>query len=160
LALQEEQQCKLTSDFKCLQDRALIESGQEEKRSGLRGLIKQTEELCCKLPFACTETMGFLEPYKKQFFSEERPGTLAINGFACSGDAKSTTKEVLSNVVRPKNKDPFTPSNGQYRKFTDAAAVKLGSLVKKHANHIAKGETFVDSCDDGVVLACYQEALL
>jgi hypothetical protein len=29
-----------------------------------------------------------------------RPSTLAINGFACSGGVKSTTKEVLANVVR------------------------------------------------------------
>ena len=39
-------------------------------------------------------------------------------------------------------------------KFTDDAAVKLRYLVKKHADHIANGETFVGSCDGGVVLAC------
>jgi hypothetical protein len=41
LALTEEKQCKLTCNFKDLQDRALIESGQEEKRSALRSLKEQ-----------------------------------------------------------------------------------------------------------------------
>jgi hypothetical protein len=46
------------------------------------------------------------------------------------------------------------PGRWKYRKFTGGAAVKLRYLVKKHADHIANGEAFVDSCDGGVVLAC------
>jgi hypothetical protein len=46
-------------------------------------------------------------------------------------------------------------TDGQPRKFAGApAADKLEPLVKKHKDHIAKGKAFVDSCDDGVVLAC------
>jgi hypothetical protein len=48
----------------------------------------QTEELCCKLPFAFSQINAFLEPYKAQIFSKGRPASLAINGFACSGDVK------------------------------------------------------------------------
>jgi hypothetical protein len=95
-----------------------------------------------------------LEPHKAQIFPKGRPASLAINGFACSGDVKKKTNEVLSNVVRSKQKGPFTSTDGKYRKFTDDAAVKLTYLVKKHADHIANGEAFVDSCDGGVVLAC------
>jgi hypothetical protein len=61
---------------------------------------------------------------------------------------------VLSNVVRSKQKGSFTSTDGKYRGFTDDAAVKLRYLVKKHADRIANGEAFVDSCDGGVVLAC------
>jgi hypothetical protein len=57
-------------------------------------------------------------------------------------------------VVRSKQKGPFTSTDGKYRKFTGDAAVKLRYLVNKHADHIANGEAFVDSCDGGVVLAC------
>jgi hypothetical protein len=112
--------------------------------------------------------------YKAQIFPEKRPASLAINGFACSGGVKRTANEVLSNVVRPKHKGPFTSTDGKYRNFTDDAAAKLRHLVDKNADDITNGETFVGSCDGGVVLACvfyslptkvlsargYQEALL
>jgi hypothetical protein len=104
--------------------------------------------------FAFSQINTFLEPHKAQIFPKGRPASLAINGFACSGDVKKKTNEVLSNVVRSKQKGPFTSTDGKYRKFTDDAAVKLTYLVKKHADHIANGEAFVDSCDGGVVLAC------
>jgi hypothetical protein len=61
---------------------------------------------------------------------------------------------LLSDVVRSKQKGPFTSTDGKLRKFTGDAAVKLKYLVKKHADHITNGEAFVDSCDGGVVLAC------
>jgi hypothetical protein len=60
---------------------------------------------------------------------------------------------VLSNVVRPKHKGPFTSTDGKYRKFTDDAEVDLAFLVKKHKEDIAKGKPFVDSRHDAV-LAC------
>jgi hypothetical protein len=46
LALTEEKQSRLSLDFKYLQDKALIESGKEEKRSVIRSVKQQTEELC------------------------------------------------------------------------------------------------------------------
>jgi hypothetical protein len=64
------------------------------------------------------------------------------------GIGESTTKGVLSNVwwsVRSKHKGPITSTDGQLRKFTYAAYVKLESIVKEHADHIAKGEIFVGS---------------
>jgi hypothetical protein len=62
---------------------------------------------------------------------------------------------VLSNVVRPKHKGPFTSTDGKYRrKFTDDAAAKLRHLVDKNTDHIANGGTSVGSCTGGVVLAC------
>jgi hypothetical protein len=67
---------------------------------------------------------------------------------------KKNTNEVLSNVVRSKQKGPFTSTDGKLWKFTGGAAVKLKYLVEKNADHIANGEAFVDSCDGGVVLAC------
>ena len=79
---------------------------------------------------------------------------MAINGMACSGGVKRITTDVLSNVVRSKTKGPFTSTDGKYRKFTDDAEVDLQFLVEKHKEDIAKGRTSVDSCDDGVVLAC------
>ena len=57
-------------------------------------------------------------------------------------------------MVRSKQKGPFTSTDGKYRKFTDDAEVDLQFLVEKHKEDIAKGRTFVDSCDGGVVLAC------
>jgi hypothetical protein len=137
-----------------LRDKAIIESSSEEKRSVIRNVKQQVEQLCCKLPFAFSQINAFLEPYKAKIFPEGRPASLAINGFACSGDSESTTKEVLSNVVRSKQKGPFTSADGKYRKFTDDAATKLRYLVEKNADHIANnGEAFVDSCAGGVVLA-------
>jgi hypothetical protein len=78
---------------------------------------------------------------------------VVVNGFACSGGVKRTTKEVLSDVVRPKHKGPFTSTDGKYRKFTDGAEVDLTFLVKKHKEDIAKGKTFADS-RHAAVLAC------
>ena len=79
-----------------------------EAHSVMRSAKQQVEKLCCKLPFAFSQINAFLEPYKAQIFPEGRPASLAINGFACSGDVKRTTNEVLSNVVRSKQKGPFT----------------------------------------------------
>ena len=70
---------------------------------------------------------------------------------ACSGAVKSTTTEVLANVVRSTNKGPFTSTDGKYRKFTDKAEVDLQFLVKKHKEDIAKGRTFVDKKGDAVL---------
>jgi hypothetical protein len=97
-------------------------------------------------------------PYKAPIFSEGQASTFAINGFACSGDSKGITAEVLSNVVRSTQKGPFTSTDGKLRNFTDDAEVDLRFLVKKHAEGIAKGETFVDSRHD-VVLACVFHSL-
>jgi hypothetical protein len=60
---------------------------------------------------------------------------------------------VLSNVVRSKQKGPFTSTDGELRKSKNEAEVKLKSLVEEHENGIAKVKTFVDS-QGGVVLAC------
>ena len=84
-------------------------------------------------------------------FPEGRPSTLAINGMACSGGVKSTTKEVLANVVRSTHKGPFTSTDGLYRKFTDKAEVDLQFLVEKHEEDIANGATFVDRKGDAVL---------
>jgi hypothetical protein len=62
-----------------------------------------------------------------------------------------TTTEVLSNVVRSKNKGPFTSTDGLYRKSTHDAEVDLQFLVKKHKVDIANGETFVDREGDAVL---------
>jgi hypothetical protein len=153
LALTEEKQSELSRDFMYLRDKAVIESSSEEKRSVIRSAKQQVEQLCCKLPFAFCQINAFLEPYKTQIFPEGRPASLAINGFACSGGVKSTTREVLSNVVRSKQKGPFTSTDGKYRKFTDDAEVDLQFLVEKHKEDIAKGRMFVDSRHDAV-LAC------
>jgi hypothetical protein len=83
------------------------------------------EALCCSELGAYNATRAYLKPHKERIFSEGRPPALAINGFACSGDWKSTTKEVLSNVVRSKNKGPFTSTDGELRKFTGGAEVDL-----------------------------------
>ena len=103
------------------------------------------------VPFAFSQINAFLEPYKAQIFPEGRPASLAINGFACSGGVKRTTTEVLSNVVRSKQKGPFTSTDGLYRKFTHGAEVDLMSLVEKHKEDIAKGRTFVDREGDAVL---------
>ena len=87
-----------------LRDKAIIESSSEEKRSVIRNVKQQVEQLCCKLPFVFSQINAFLEPYKAQIFPEGRPPTFAINGMACNGGVKRTTKEVLSNVVRSKHK--------------------------------------------------------
>jgi hypothetical protein len=70
---------------------------------------------------------------------------------ACSGAAKSTTTEVLANVVRSTQKGPFTSTDGLYRKFTDEAEVDLQSLVEDHKEDIANGRTFVDKKGDAVL---------
>jgi hypothetical protein len=67
--------------------------------------------------------------------------------------SESTTKEVLSNVIRSKQKGPFTSTDGLYRKFTVDAEADLQFLVEKHKEDIAKGKRFVDSRHDAV-LAC------
>jgi hypothetical protein len=73
---------------------------------------------------------------------------------ACaSGNSEITTTEVLSNVIRSKQKGPFTSTDGQCRKFTDEAEVDLQFLVGKHKDDIAKGRTFVERKGDAV-LAC------
>jgi hypothetical protein len=77
---------------------------------------------------------------------------------ACSGDSESTTTEVLSNVIRPKQKGPFTSTDGKCRKFTGGAEVDLQFLVEKHKEDIAKGRTFVDKEGDAV-LACVFHSL-
>jgi hypothetical protein len=138
-----------------LRDRAIIESSSEKKRS-VRGPSCKTGGravvlLCCNLPFACSQINGFLEPYKAEIFPVGRPSAFAINGMACSGDSESTTKEVLSNVIRSKQKGPFTSTDGQCRKFTADAEVDLKFLVEKHKEDIAKGKTFVDSRHDAVL---------
>jgi hypothetical protein len=116
LALTEEKQRELPLDFKDLRDNAIIESGSEEKRKVIRGVKQQVEQLCCKLPFALSQINAFLESHKAQICPKGRPASLALNGFACSGGVKSTTKEVLSNVVRPsKHKGPFTSADGKCR---------------------------------------------
>ena len=94
-----------------------------------------------------------MEPFKAEIFPVGRPSSFAINGMACSGNSESTTTEVLSNVIRSKQKGPFTSTDGQCRKFTDDAEVDLQFLVEKHKDDIAKGRTFVDSRHDAV-LAC------
>ena len=119
----------------------------------MREVKKHVEKLCCILPFAFVQINAFLEPYKAQIFPEGRPASLAINGFACSGGVRRITKEVLSNVVRSKQKGPFTSTDGLYRKFTDKAEVDLQFLVEKHKEDIAKGRTFVERKGDAV-LAC------
>jgi hypothetical protein len=110
-----------------LRDKAIIESNTEEKRKVIRRVKQQVEQLCCILPLALSQITGaFLEPHKARIFPEGRPASLAINGLACSGGVKRTTKEVLSNVVRSKHKaGPFTSTDGKYRNFTDDAAAKL-----------------------------------
>jgi hypothetical protein len=118
-ALTEDEQRALSRDFMYLRDKAIIESSTEEKRKVMRSVKKQVELLCCNLPFAYSQVNASLEPYKAEIFPEGRPSTLALNGMACSGDVKRTTKEVLSNVVRSKNKGPFASTDGLYRKFTD-----------------------------------------
>jgi hypothetical protein len=79
----------------------------------MRNVKKQVELLCCKLPLAFVQINAFLEPYKAEIFpAEGRPASLAINGFACSGGVRRITKEVLSNVVRSKQKGPpFTSTD-------------------------------------------------
>jgi hypothetical protein len=77
---------------------------------------------------------------------------------ACSGDSESATTEVLSNVIRPKQKGPFTSADGKCRKFTGDADVDLQFLVEKHKEDIAKGRTFVDKEGDAV-LACVFHSL-
>jgi hypothetical protein len=104
LALTEEKQSELPLDFMYLRDKAITESGSEEKRSVIRSVKQQVEELCCKLPFAFSQINAFLEPHKAQIFHEGRPASLTINGFACSGGVERTANEaVLSNVVRSKH---------------------------------------------------------
>jgi hypothetical protein len=74
---------------------------------------------------------------------------------ACSsGDSESTTAEVLSNVIRSKQKGPFTSTDGKPREFTDKAEVDLKCLVEEHADDIAKGKTFVDRRGDAVLRPC------
>jgi hypothetical protein len=73
-----------------LRDKAVIKSSLEEKRSVIRDVEQQVEQLCCKLPFAFSQISAFLVPYKAQIFPEGRPPTFAINGMACSGDSEST----------------------------------------------------------------------
>jgi hypothetical protein len=63
------------------------------------------------------------------------------------------TRWLLSNVIRSKQKGPFTSTDGKCRKFTGDAEVDLTFLVKKHKEDIAKGKTFVDSRHDAI-LAC------
>jgi hypothetical protein len=154
LALEDKEQCKLTSDYKDLQGRAEIESGKEGKRIVLRSAKEEVAALCCSEPEAINAIKAFLRPYKALISPKGRPDFFAINGMACSGDSKSTTAEVLSNVVRSKQKGPFTSTNGQYRKFTDKAEVDLKLLVEKHAEDIAvvaKWEALVDSRGDAVL---------
>lgn len=70
LALTEEKQSKLSLDFKYLQDKALIESGKEEKRGVIPSVKQQTEgQLCCKLPSAFSQNNAFLEPHIGTDFS-------------------------------------------------------------------------------------------
>jgi hypothetical protein len=156
MALTEEKQRALSLDFMYLRDKAIIESSSEKKRSVVRRVKQEVELLllCCNLPFACSKTNGFLEPYKAEIFPVGRPSTFAINGMACSGNSESTTTEVLSNVIRSKQKSPFTSTDGQCREFTDDAEVDLQFLVEKHKDGIAKGRAFVDSRHDAVLLAC------
>jgi hypothetical protein len=134
-----------------LRGKAITESSSGDKRSVIRNVKQQVEQLCCKLPFAYSQINAFLEPYKAEIFPEGRPTTFAINGIACSGDSESTTKEVLSNVIRSEQKGPFTSTDGKYRKFTDDAEVDLQFLVEKRKEDIANGETFVDR-EGGAVL--------
>jgi hypothetical protein len=122
------------------------------------GVKEQVEALCCSQPEAHIATEAYWKPYKAQFFSEGRASAFAINGFACSGDWKSTTAEVLSNVVRSTQKGPFTSTDGKPRKFTHGAEVDLKFLVKKNKDRIAKGKTFVDSRHDAV-LGCVFHSL-
>jgi hypothetical protein len=119
----------------------------------IRRVKQEVELLCCNLPFAYSQINGFLEPYKAEIFPVGRPSTFAINGMACSGNSESTTTEVLSNVIRSKQKGPFTSTDGQCRKFTDDAEVDLQFLVEKHKDDIAKGRTSVERKGDAV-LAC------
>jgi hypothetical protein len=78
IALEEKEQCKLTSDYKDLQGRAEIEYGKEGKRSALRSKKEQVQSLCCSQPEAHNKTMAYLKPYEARIFSEGRPNTFAI----------------------------------------------------------------------------------
>jgi hypothetical protein len=152
LALEEKEKCDLNSKAKIdLQGRAEIESCKEGKRKLLRSAKRQVEALCCTKPEAITAIEAFLKPHDARIFADGRPDTFAINGMACSGGAESTTAEVLSNVIRPTQKGPFTSTDGKLRKFTHDAQVDLQFLVKKHKEDIAKGKTFVDSRHDAVL---------
>jgi hypothetical protein len=67
-----------------LQGRAEIESCKEAKRILLRSAKRQVEALCCSEPQAIIAIEALLKPYDARIFVEARPGTLAINGMACS----------------------------------------------------------------------------
>jgi hypothetical protein len=125
-------------EISSIQDRApahRVRQGREAQRPwalGLRAIKEQTEELCCTLPFACTEAMAFLEQHKEHIFSEERPDAdaLAINGFACSGDWKSTTKErgaLECGQIQAERPIHIHGLSAPERKFIGAAAAKLKS---------------------------------
>jgi hypothetical protein len=153
LSLEEKEKSDLTSNYKDLQGRAEIESCREGegKLNLLRVAKEQVEALCCTEPEAVTAIEAFLKPYDTRIFGEGRPNTFAINGMACSGDSESTTKEVLSNVIRSTQKGLFTSTDGKFRKFTDKAEVDLQSLVEKHEDDIANGEKLVDRKGDAVL---------
>jgi hypothetical protein len=151
MALTPVQQEKVSTDFMYLRDKAIMETISEKKRVVIRNVKKQVELLSCDLPTAYVQIKAFLEPFKALIFPKGRPSTLAINGMACSGGVKSTTKKVLANVVRSTHKGPFTSTDGLYRKFTDEAEVDLQSLVEDHKKDIAKGRTFVDKKGDAVL---------
>jgi hypothetical protein len=139
------QQKAVSLDFMYLIDKAIIETISEKKRGVIRRVKQQVEDLCCNLHFAYCQITGFLEPYKAEIFPKGRPPTFAINGMACSGDSESTTKEVLSNVIRSRQKGPFTSTDGKFRKFTDRAEVDLKFLVEEHGcgGHCKWGEVRV-----------------
>jgi hypothetical protein len=152
MSLGHKEKCDLNSKAGIdLQGRAEIESSKEGKRNLLRVAKEQVKALCCTEPEAITAIEAFLEPHDERIFAKGRPPTFAINSMACSGDSPSTTKEVLSNVIRSASKGPFTSTDGKYRKFTHGAEVDLTFLVKKHKEDIAKGKPFVDSCHDAVL---------
>jgi hypothetical protein len=62
--------------------------------------------------------------------------------------------EVLSNVIRSKNKGPFTSTDGKLPKLTVKAEVDLEILVEEHAENIANGEELVDRRGDAVLPCC------
>jgi hypothetical protein len=67
-AIEDKDQCKPTSDWKDLQDRAEIESAKEGKRSLLRSAKEQVEALCCREPEARNKTKAHLRPYDARIF--------------------------------------------------------------------------------------------
>ena len=87
---------------------AAIELDSELKREKIRTERLEASDLAVSVPQAIVDTTQLLDPHLLSIFSANKPTNFALHGMAASGDAKSSTKEIKTNIVRSTHKGNFT----------------------------------------------------